>query len=249
MARPDDHALLSVRGLRKSFGGLAAVRDLSFDIRRGSITGLIGPNGSGKTTVLNLVTGELRPDAGTILFEGVDIFGWPAFRICRARVARTFQLVRVLRFMTIRENVMLGRMFGSEPVAPAAAAREAEALLERVGLAGRGDQLGAQLTYIDQKRLELARALASRPHLLLLDEWLAGLNPTELKVGIELIRLIHRDGTTIVMIEHVMEAIRALCSRVLVVNAGEMIAEGTPRSVLSDPEVLRAYLGADDAAA
>ena len=249
MARPDDHALLSVRGLRKSFGGLAAVRDLSFDIRRGSITGLIGPNGSGKTTVLNLVTGELRPDAGTILFEGVDIFGWPAFRICRARVARTFQLVRVLRFMTIRENVMLGRMFGSEPVAPAAAAREAEALLERVGLAGRGDQLGAQLTYIDQKRLELARALASRPHLLLLDEWLAGLNPTELKVGIELIRLIHRDGTTIVMIEHVMEAIRALCSRVLVVNAGEMIAEGTPRSVLSDPEVMRAYLGADDAAA
>jgi branched-chain amino acid transport system ATP-binding protein len=249
MARPDDHALLSVRGLRKSFGGLAAVRDLSFDIRRGSITGLIGPNGSGKTTVLNLVTGELRPDAGTILFEGVDIFGWPAFRICRARVARTFQLVRVLRFMTIRENVMLGRMFGSEPVAPAAAAREAEALLERVGLAGRGDQLGAQLTYIDQKRLELARALASRPHLLLLDEWLAGLNPTELKVGIELIRLIHRDGTTIVMIEHVMEAIRALCSRVLVVNAGEMISEGTPRSVLSDPEVLRAYLGADDAAA
>ena len=249
MARPDDHALLSVRGLRKSFGGLAAVRDLSFDIRRGSITGLIGPNGSGKTTVLNLVTGELRPDAGTILFEGVDIFGWPAFRICRARVARTFQLVRVLRFMTIRENVMLGRMFGSEPVAPAAAAREAEVLLERVGLAGRGDQLGAQLTYIDQKRLELARALASRPHLLLLDEWLAGLNPTELKVGIELIRLIHRDGTTIVMIEHVMEAIRALCSRVLVVNAGEMIAEGTPRSVLSDPEVLRAYLGADDAAA
>jgi branched-chain amino acid transport system ATP-binding protein len=249
MARPDDHSLLSVRGLRKSFGGLAAVRDLSFDIRRGSITGLIGPNGSGKTTVLNLVTGELRPDAGTILFEGVDIFGWPAFRICRARVARTFQLVRVLRFMTIRENVMLGRMFGSEPVAPAAAAREAEALLERVGLAGRGDQLGAQLTYIDQKRLELARALASRPHLLLLDEWLAGLNPTELKVGIELIRLIHRDGTTIVMIEHVMEAIRALCSRVLVVNAGEMIAEGTPRSVLSDPEVLRAYLGADDAAA
>jgi branched-chain amino acid transport system ATP-binding protein len=249
MARPGDQALLSVRGLRKSFGGLAAVRDLSFDIRRRSITGLIGPNGSGKTTVLNLVTGELRPDAGAMLFDGVDIFGWPAFRICRARVARTFQLVRVLRFMTVKENVMLGRMFGSEPAAPAAAAREAEALLERVGLAGRGDQLGAQLTYIDQKRLELARALASRPQLLLLDEWLAGLNPTELKVGIALIRLIHGDGITIVMIEHVMEAIRALCSRVLVVNAGELIAEGTPRSVLSDPAVMRAYLGADDAAA
>ena len=249
MARPSDHALLSVRGLRKSFGGLVAVRDLSFDIRRGSITGLIGPNGSGKTTVLNLVTGELRPDAGAMLFEGVDISGWPAFRICRARIARTFQLVRVLRFMTVKENVMLGRMFGSEPVPPALAAREAEALLDRVGLAGRSDQLGAQLTYIDQKRLELARALASRPQFLLLDEWLAGLNPTELKVGIELIRLIHGDGITIVMIEHVMEAIRALCGRVLVVNAGEMIAEGTPRSVLSDPAVMRAYLGADDAAA
>jgi branched-chain amino acid transport system ATP-binding protein len=249
MAKPDDHALLSVRGLRKSFGGLAAVRDLSFDIRQGSITGLIGPNGSGKTTVLNLVTGELRPDAGAILFEGVDILGWPAFRICRARIARTFQLVRVLRFMTVKENVMLGRMFGSEPVAPAPAAREAEALLERVGLGGRGDRLGAQLAYIDQKRLELARALASHPRLLLLDEWLAGLNPTELRTGIELIQLIHKDGITIVMVEHVMEAIRALCARVLVMNAGERIAEGTPQTVLSEPEVMRAYLGADNAAA
>jgi branched-chain amino acid transport system ATP-binding protein len=249
MARPDHQALLSVRGLHKAFGGLVAVRDLSFDIRRGSITGLIGPNGSGKTTVLNLITGELRPDAGAIVFGGADIFGWPAFRICRARIARTFQLVRVLRFMTVKENVMLGRMFGSDPVVPARAAHEAEALLERVGLAGRGDQLGVQLTYIDQKRLELARALASRPQLLLLDEWLAGLNPTELMTGIELIRLIHRDGITIVMIEHVMEAIRVLCGRVVVMNAGELIAAGTPQSVLSDAQVMRAYLGADDAAA
>ena len=231
------------------FGGLAAVRDLSFDIRRGSITGLIGPNGSGKTTVLNLVTGELRPDAGTILFEGVDIFGWPAFRICRARVARTFQLVRVLRFMTIRENVMLGRMFGSEPAEPARAAHEAGALLERVGLGGRGGQIGAQLTYIDQKRVELARALACRPRLLLLDEWLAGLNPTELQTGIGLIGRIRAEGIAIVMVEHVMEAIRALCDTVVVMNAGERIAAGAPDAVLSDPAVMRAYLGADDAAA
>jgi branched-chain amino acid transport system ATP-binding protein len=249
MAKPHEQVLLSVRGLGKAFGGLVAVRDLSFDIERGSITGLIGPNGSGKTTVLNLITGELRPDTGSILLEGADIFGWPAFRICRARIARTFQLVRVLRFMTVKENVMLGRMFGAEPAAPTRAAHEAEALLERVGLAGRGDQLGAQLTYIDQKRLELARALAGRPQLLLLDEWLAGLNPTELKTGIELVRLIHKDGISIVMIEHVMEAIRALCSRVLVMNAGELIAQGTPASVLTDPQVMRAYLGADDAAA
>ena len=132
---------------------------------------------------------------------------------------------------------MLGRMFGSEPVQPARAAHEAEALLERVGLGGRAGQLGAQLTYIDQKRLELARALACRPQLLLLDEWLAGLNPTELQTGIDLIRLIRSDGVTIVMIEHVMEAIRALCDRVVVMNAGERIAEGTPDRVLSDAQV------------
>ena len=245
---PSNDVLLSVRGLRKAFGGLVAVRDLSFDIDRGGVVGLIGPNGSGKTTVMNLITGELRPDAGAILFQGEDICGWPSFRICRARIARTFQLVRVLPFMTARENVMLGRMFGSAPADPARAAYDADALLERVGLGGRGGLHGAQLTYIDQKRLELARALACRPLLLLLDEWLAGLNPTELQTGIELIRLIQRDGITIVMVEHVMEAIRALCDRVVVMNAGERIAEGTPDRVLSDPGVTRAYLGADDAA-
>jgi branched-chain amino acid transport system ATP-binding protein len=139
-------------------------------------------------------------------------------------------------------------MFGSAPADPARAAYDADALLDRVGLGGRGGLHGAQLTYIDQKRLELARALACRPLLLLLDEWLAGLNPTELQTGIELIRLIQRDGITIVMVEHVMEAIRALCDRVVVMNAGERIAEGTPDRVLSDPGVTRAYLGADDAA-
>jgi ABC-type branched-subunit amino acid transport system ATPase component len=241
--------LLSVRGLQKAFDGLVAVRDLSFDIHQRGITGLIGPNGSGKTTVLNLVTGEFRPDRGAILFRGEDISGWPAFRICRFRIARTFQLVRVLPYMTVQENVMLGRMFGSAPAEPPQAAREAEALIERVGLAGRASQLGAQLTYIDQKRLELARALACRPQLLLLDEWLAGLNPTELQAGIDLIRLIRSDGVTIVMIEHVMEAIRALCDWVVVMNAGERIAEGRPDGVLSDRQVMRAYLGTDDAAA
>jgi branched-chain amino acid transport system ATP-binding protein len=249
MARSQDEILLSVRGLHKAFGGLIAVRDLSFDIHQGGITGLIGPNGSGKTTVLNLITGELRPDRGAVLFKGEDIFGWPPFRICRSRIARTFQLVRVLPHMTAQENVMLGRMFGAEPVEPARAAHEADALLDRVGLGGRASQAGTQLTYIDQKRLELARALASRPQLLLLDEWLAGLNPTELQTGIDLVRLIRGDGITIVMIEHVMEAIRALCDRVVVMNAGERIAEGTPDRVLSDAGVMRAYLGADDAAA
>jgi ABC-type branched-subunit amino acid transport system ATPase component len=244
-----DRGFFSVRGLRKAFGGLVAVRDVSFDVPKGSIMGLIGPNGSGKTTVLNLITAELTPDAGSALFEGREILGLQSFQVCRAKIARTFQLVRVLPFMTTRENVMLGRMFGSDPIAPSHAAHEADELLARVGMAGKADMFASQLTYIDQKRIELARALATRPQLLLLDEWLAGLNPTELRIGIDLIQKMRRDGITIVMIEHVMEAIRALCDRCVVLNAGERIAEGTPQSVLSDPEVMHAYLGVDDAAA
>jgi branched-chain amino acid transport system ATP-binding protein len=241
--------LLSVKDLRKAFGGLVAVRDISFDIPEGSIFGLIGPNGSGKTTVLNLITAELTADKGSVRFDGREIIGAQSFQVCRARIARTFQLVRVLPHMTTRENVMLGRMFGSDPTTPAQAGHEADALLARVGMAGRAGLFASQLTYIDQKRIELARALATRPRLLLLDEWLAGLNPTELRIGIDLIRQIRREGITIVMIEHVMEAIRALCDKVVVMNAGEKIAEGTPESVLSDAEVMHAYLGVDDAAA
>jgi branched-chain amino acid transport system permease protein len=244
-----DGALLVVRDLRKTFGGLVAVRDVSFEIPRGGITGLIGPNGSGKTTVLNLITGELRPNAGSLLFKGQEIAGWPSFRICRSRIARTFQLVRVPPVMTTRENVMLGLLFGSEPVSASLAAREADALVDRVGLASNADLNGSQLTYIDQKRVELARALATHPELLLLDEWLAGLNPTELQTGIALIRKINQEGITILMTEHVMEAIRALCDHVVVMNAGEKIAEGTSDAVLSDAKVMEAYLGADNAEA
>jgi len=248
-AGPPAGAMLSVHGLRKAFGGLIAVRDLSFDIPAGGITGLIGPNGSGKTTVLNLITGELPPDAGSIVLQGDEIIGVRSFEICRARIARTFQLVRVLPGATTRENVMLGRLFGSDPTGPAAALSEADALLDRVGLADRAQLMGSQLTYIDQKRVELARALATRPQLLLLDEWLAGLNPTELKIGIDLIRRIQREGVTVLMVEHVMEAIRALCGHVVVMNAGMKIAEGTAAEVLSDPKVTQVYLGEDDAAA
>ena len=237
--------LLAITGLRKAFGGLVAVRDISFEVKRGSIAGLIGPNGSGKTTVLNLITAEFPADAGSIRLRGQDLIGRASFQVCRARIARTFQLVRVLPGMTALENVMLGRMFGSEPVSPLEAEREAMRLIDRVGLGGQAHLHGAQLTYIDQKRVELARALATRPDLLLLDEWLAGLNPTELQVGIELIRQIKKDGVTIVMIEHVMEAIRALCDTCVVMNAGEKIAEGTPAAVLSNPQVMQAYLGTD----
>jgi len=248
MAGPGE-ILLGIRGLRKAFGGLVAVRDISFDIPRGRIFGLIGPNGSGKTTVLNLITAELTPDAGSILFRGKEMIGLQSFQVCRAGIARTFQLVRVLPHLTTRENVMLGRLFGSDPTSPGHAAHEADALIERVGLSRHTGMFGSQLTYIDQKRVELARALATRPQLLLLDEWLAGLNPTELKIGIGLIRQIQDQGITVVMVEHVMEAIRALCDHVVVMNAGEKIAEGTSEAVLSDPKVMDAYLGVDDAAA
>jgi branched-chain amino acid transport system permease protein len=249
LAGSDAAPLLRVTDLRKAFGGLVAVRDLSFDIPKGSIVGLIGPNGSGKTTVLNLITGELVPDSGSILLDGEETIGALSYQVNRARIARTFQLVRILPGMTTRENIALGRMFGSDPVTASAAAKEVTELLERVGLTGHADQFGAQLTYIDQKRVELARALATHPQLLLLDEWLAGLNPTELKVGIELIRQISKEGVTIVLVEHVMEAIRALCQHVVVMNAGEKIAEGTPGEVLSDQRVMQVYLGVDDAAA
>jgi ABC-type branched-subunit amino acid transport system ATPase component len=239
--------LLAIRGLRKSFGGLQAVRAFDLDVPEGSIVGLIGPNGSGKTTVLNLVTGEIAADSGSVQLNGREILGQPAFRVCRARIARTFQLVRILPGMTTRENVLIGRLFGANPTTPEHARGEIDALLDRVGLSDLAGQAGAQLTYIDQKRVELARALATQPRLLLLDEWLAGLNPGELQTGIKLIRRIRDEGMTIVMIEHVMEAIRALCDHVVVMSAGSLIAAGAPDTVLNDPEVARVYLGDDDA--
>jgi len=239
--------LLAIRGLAKSFGGLQAVRSFDLDVPAGSIVGLIGPNGSGKTTVLNLVTGEIAADGGSVRLDGREMIGKPAFRICRARIARTFQLVRILPGMTTRENVLIGRLFGAAPTTPKHARGEVDALLDRVGLSELADQAGAQLTYIDQKRVELARALATQPRLLLLDEWLAGLNPSELQIGIKLIRRIRDEGVTIVMIEHVMEAIRALCDHVVVMSAGGLIAAGAPDAVLNDPEVARVYLGDDHA--
>jgi branched-chain amino acid transport system permease protein len=242
-----DTPVLQLANMRKAFGGLVAVDDASFTLHRGEILGLIGPNGSGKTTALNVISGALRADRGTIALAGRPIAVLPAHRIAQRGIARTFQLVRVLPDSTCLENVAAGIAFQAKPVWGAVAEARARALLSRVGLADKTDTPAAQLTYIDQKRLELARALALAPVVLLLDEWLAGLNPSELQVGIALVKMLREEGLTIIIVEHVMDAIRSLCDRCVVMNAGRIIAEGPPAAVLADREVIRAYLGEPDA--
>jgi branched-chain amino acid transport system ATP-binding protein len=236
-------AMLRVDALQKSFGGLRAVDDLCFEVARGEVLGLLGPNGSGKTTALNLISGALGSDGGTIHFDGRRIDRLAPHRLARAGLARTFQLVRVLGGMSCLENVQAGMAFREQPSFGPASVPEAMALLGRVGLAARAHVSAGDLTYIDQKRLELARALALKPRLLLLDEWLAGLNPTELQEGIALIRQLRALGLTIVLVEHVMDAVRALCDRCVVRSAGTKLAEGLTGEVLADPVVVDTYLG------
>jgi branched-chain amino acid transport system permease protein len=246
-AAVNEEPVLAVSGLRKAFGGLVAVDDMDFDIRRGEILGLIGPNGSGKTTVLNLISGALKADSGEIRLKGHSIGKLAPHRIAQLGVARTFQLVRVLGSMSCVENVVAGLAFRAVPLWGTEAERTARGLITRVGLGDKVDLPADQLTYIDQKRLELARALALDPELLLLDEWLAGLNPSELKDGIALVHMLREEGLTIVIVEHVMDAIRSLSDRCVVMNAGRKIADGVPATVLADRDVVRAYLGEADA--
>jgi ABC-type branched-subunit amino acid transport system ATPase component len=238
-----ESSVLELHRVSKRFGGLVAVDELSFEVRQNEVLGLIGPNGSGKTTVINLISGALRPNRGEIYLREHMISDEPARTIARAGVARTFQLVRLLPALTVVENVIAGAVFGHKRLWGGSARKYALRQLERVGMRHPVDAPTASLTYIDEKRIELARALASDPAVLLLDEWLAGLNPTELQIGIELIRSLRAEGRTIVLVEHVMGAIRSLCDRCVVMNGGAKIAEGAPQAVLSDKEVVRAYLG------
>jgi branched-chain amino acid transport system ATP-binding protein len=240
--------LLHVDSVSRFFGGLKAVDQVSFEMESGTIMGLLGPNGSGKTTLLNLISGFLAPSSGRIIFNDRNLAGARVDKIARAGIARTFQLVRILPSLTLLENVMLPAVFGHRAHWGKEAERVAREALQKTGLGDRANASAGDLNYIDQKRLELARALAAEPELLLLDEWLAGLNPTELQEGIRLIESLSGSGITIIMVEHIMEAVRALCPRCAVMNAGRLIADGKTSAVLSDKAVIAAYLGdAEDA--
>jgi branched-chain amino acid transport system ATP-binding protein len=236
--------LLKVEGLDKSFGGLKAIHNLDFQVEEGEIIGLIGPNGSGKTTTLNLLTGFLKPDSGTIVFKGEHVAGLPRNRMSRKGMARTFQLTKTFFEFTARQNVMVGRVYGRESAKSLKEARdESLEILERVGLADKADVLAKDLTLMQRKMLELARALAVKPELLLLDELMAGLNPGETEEAIQLTKQIRDLGITIVVVEHIVKAILGLSDRIVVLNMGEKIAEGCPEEIICDPHVIELYLG------
>jgi branched-chain amino acid transport system ATP-binding protein len=242
---PDSKApvtpLLEVRGLTKRFAGLVANDQVSLTVREGEIVSIIGPNGAGKSTLFACITGFHKPDAGRVVYRGRTITGYSADRICRLGIARTFQIVQVIGEMTVLENVMTGAFLHAPRIREAQ--RRAEEVLDLTGLADKRGFLGTALTIADKKRLEVAMAFATGPRLLMLDESMAGLTPVELQQIIQLLHRVRKSGVTLVIVEHVMEAVMQLSDRVIVLNSGRMLVEGTPREVVANPLVIQAYLG------
>ncbi len=236
--------ILEGEGVTKYFGGLAAVLDVDFHVDQGEVVGLIGPNGAGKTTLFNLISASLVPKPGIIRFKGENITGKKPYQICRMGIARTFQTVKVFANMSAFQNVLAGSFFGTAArVSPSEAARGVTEALEFVGLSEIAATPAKDLTLANQKRLEVARALATRPELLLLDELMAGLNAVETSEAMELVQKIRDRDITVIMVEHVMKAIMGVCSRIMVLHHGEKIAEGTPQEIASSERVIEVYLG------
>ena len=236
--------ILEGEGVTKNFGGLAAISNVDFNVEQGEILGLIGPNGAGKTTLFNLISAALTPNSGIIKFKGENITGLKPHQICKMGVARTFQSVKIFANMPVLENAVLGSFFGMTTRIPSAhAVREATELLEFVGLSEVRATLAKDITLVNQKRLEIAGALATKPEILLLDELMAGLNPPEIAQAMELVNRIRDKGITIIMIEHVMKAIMKVCERIMVLHHGQKIAEGTPQEIATSERVIKVYLG------